>query len=97
MKTYEVSITIDCRPATPKPYTYLQGALNIIKSKHKTEELNGKIVSKFFGAWTWEFTEELEINKEDAMSELKLYFETLEKSGCLTYASWGLDAKDTSE
>lgn len=42
-------IGIDCAPCTPRPDTYIEG---VIKD---TPLENGIIISKFMGAWIWEF------------------------------------------
>lgn len=48
-------IGLDCEPCTPRPDSYIEEVIEGTPLKE------GKIVSKLFGAWIWEF----EIDEEE--------------------------------
>lgn len=82
MSIKEQSIEIDCAPMTPRPDTYITGVLE------GTVITGGKIVSKLFGNWKWDFGHIDEKVWEKAQPVFKQRLEKLHAEGRIRYASW---------
>lgn len=77
------TIELDCAPCTPRPDTYIDGVIAGTGLKAN------KPVSKLFGNWTWDFSEQCTEEQWKEWSPLfKERIRKLYSSGCIRYGSW---------
>lgn len=81
----KIQIGIDCEPCRPRPNTYINKVENILNLS--SDQRGKEPVSKFFGAWEWQY-EINEENWEEINILLREYFSSLYEMRKIRGAEW---------
>ena len=81
-KKRDQEIVLDCPPGLPRPDDLLPAALKGTSLEIKPP------VGKFFGAWTWDYSEVPEEEYKANMVKLKENIARLFQKGEIRYGSW---------
>jgi hypothetical protein len=85
----EYSIVLDCAPGTPRPDSHFPGVIE----GSGLEVSDFRIVSKSFGAWTWELKDGPKVEEKKklydaAKGQFKTRITRLYDTGRIRYGEW---------
>ena len=78
------TIELDCEPIGPRPSAFIAGVMK----DSGVEYDNREPISKFFGNWTWDFSEIPAELWKKAQPTFKERITALYYSGAIRYGSW---------
>jgi len=80
----EQTIDIDCAPGSARPDTYIK----YVVGPYVQGDLDKRIVGKWFGNWTWDFSDIPSENWESWKDYRGEKMTELYNKGCIRYGSW---------
>lgn len=78
----EKTIELDCPPGSPRPGDLIGGVIEGLGLKKK------EAVGKFFGNWTWDYSEVSDKRWLEIRPILRERIEKLYREGWIRYGSW---------